>query len=409
MSKSTVLDLAIFGAEPEFPEKLHVGRPNLGDRQRLLVRINEIIDRRWFTNNGEYVQEFERRVAQLAGVKHAIATCNGAVGLEIGIRALGLTGEVIVPSFTFIATAHALEWQGITPVFADIDPRTHLLDVESVARRITPRTAGIIGVHLWSQVCEIEPLEALARRHGLKLMFDAAHAFGASRRGLRVGSFGDLEVFSFHATKFVNSLEGGAVVTDSDELARRVRLMKNFGFLGYDDVGYVGTNGKMNEISAAMGLTSIEAMDEIISINERNHRAYAAELSGLDGVRVIDFAPDQQVNYQYVVAEIDETCPIPRDRLLDVLWAENVIARRYFYPGCHRMEPYRSRRSPADDALPATCQAAARVLVLPTGQAMSRDDIHRLCGVIRLAVANGADIVERLAGSGTAVHLDAFA
>ena len=260
MAKRELSDLAIFGGMPMFDAPLHVGRPNLGDRTRLLERINDALDRRWLTNRGHYVQEFEARIAEFAGVQHCIATCNGAVGLEIGIRALELTGEVLVPAFTFVATPHALQWQGITPVFVDVDPHTHLIDLDSVRRAITPRTSGILAVHLWGQVCDAAGLQQIADEHGLKLLFDAAHALGCASDQGSVGTFGALEVFSFHATKFVNSLEGGAIVTNDDDLARKVRLMKNFGFLGFDNVGYVGTNGKMNEFSAAMGLTSLESM-----------------------------------------------------------------------------------------------------------------------------------------------------
>ena len=168
-----------------------------------------MLDNRWLTNNGPFVREFEGQVARLAGVKHCIATCNGTVALEIAIRAAGLSGEVIVPSFTFIATAHALQWQEITPVFADIDPQTHHLDPRCVEKMITPRTTGIVAVHLWGAPCDIESLSAIASKHGLKLLFDAAHAFGSSYKGRAIGSFGQGEVFSFHATKFINTLEGG--------------------------------------------------------------------------------------------------------------------------------------------------------------------------------------------------------
>ncbi|MEI2422502.1 DegT/DnrJ/EryC1/StrS family aminotransferase, partial [Arthrospira platensis SPKY2] len=173
--------------------------------------------------------------------------CNGTIALEILIRATELKGEVIVPSFTFIATAHALQWQEITPVFCDIDPKTHTLDPLAVEKMITPRTSGIIGVHVWGQPCNIEALTEIANQHNLKLVFDASHAFGCSYQGTMIGNFGEAEVFSFHATKFVNTFEGGAVVTNNDELAAKIRLMKNFGFAGFDNVIYIGTNGKMDE------------------------------------------------------------------------------------------------------------------------------------------------------------------
>src|SRR5436189_3835480 len=189
-----------------------------------MARIEDLLDRRWLSNNGPYVQEFEERLADFIGVKHCVAMCNATVALEIVIRALGLEGEVIVPSFTFIATAHALQWQEITPVFCDIDPRTHNLDVAKVEEALTPRTSGIIGVHLWGRACNVEALTEIAERRGLKLIFDAAHALGCSHGGVMIGGFGDAEVFSFHATKFFNTFEGGTVVTDDDGLATRIRL-----------------------------------------------------------------------------------------------------------------------------------------------------------------------------------------
>ena len=401
-------DLAILGGPVAFEEKLHVGRPNIGDRERLLSRLTDILDRRWLTNAGSYVQEFERRIAAEAGVKHCVATCNGAIALEIAVRALDLKGEVIVPAFTFIATAHALQWQRVTPVFADIDPRTHLIDPASVERLVTPRTTGIIGVHVWGQLCDVPALDRIAKRHGLRLLFDAAHALGCATATHKVGSFGELEVFSFHATKFVNSLEGGAIVTNNDDIARQTRLMKNFGFLGYDNVGSVGTNGKMNEFSAAMGLTSLESMDEFVANNRRNYDLYRAGLDGVRGIRLLRYDSNLRSNYQYVVAEVDESSPISRDLLLDVLWAENVIARRYFYPGCHRMEPYRSLDPDAARHLPATEKVAAQVLVLPTGQTMTPEHVSRVCSIIRVAVESGRDISRQLARS-ERVHDDLLA
>jgi len=339
--KRDIEDLAIFGGEPAFEEKLYVGRPNIGNRERLLERINDLLDRRWLTNNGPYLHEFERCLADMVGVKHCIAICNGTVALEIVIRALGLTGEVIVPAFTFIATAHALRWQEITPVFCDIDPCTHNINPHKIEDMITPLTSGIIGVHVWGRPCDIESLAEIARRHKLKLLFDAAHAFGCSYRGRMIGNFGNAEVFSFHATKFVNTFEGGAVATNDDDLAAEIRLMKNFGFTWYDKVDYIGTNGKMNEVSAAMGLTSLESMDEFIAVNYRNYKQYQSELEGIPGIQLIKFDETERCNYQYIVLKIDEhIAGLSRDQFVEILHAENVLARRYFYPGCHRMEPY---------------------------------------------------------------------
>lgn len=397
INRSGLNDLAIFGGPPAFSEPLHVGRPNVGNREDLLARINDLLDRRWFSNNGPFVQELERRIAAALGVRNCIAMCNGTVALEIAIRALRMSGEVIVPSFTFVATAHALQWQEITPVFCDIDLRTHTLDPNQVERMITPRTTGIIGVHVWGQPCDVEALAAIAARRRLALMYDASHAFGCSKNGRMVGNFGQAEVFSFHATKFFNTFEGGAIVTNDDELAGRIRLMTNFGFAGYDNVIYLGTNGKMSEISAAMGLTGLESLGDFVAVNRRNYHAYERELRGIPGLRLRRYDETEECNYQYVVAEVDEEeAGIGRDLLVRVLHAENVIARRYFYPGCHRMEPYRSFFPHAGLLLPETEQVAARVLVLPTGTSVGEAEIADVCGILRTAVTNGAELTASL-------------
>jgi dTDP-4-amino-4,6-dideoxygalactose transaminase len=392
-------DLAIFGKAPAFVEKVHVGRPNVGNRERLLNRINDMLDRNWFTNNGPYVQEFETSVAAFAGVRHCVAICNATVALEIAIRALDLTGEVIVPSFTFIATAHALQWQEITPVFCDIDPRTHTLDPGHVEKMITPRTTGIIGVHTWGHSCAIDALESIARRCNLHLLFDAAHAFGCSYKGKPIGGFGRCEVFSFHATKFFNTFEGGAVLTNEDALAEKMRLMRNFGFSGYDNVIYIGTNGKMTEVCAAMGLTSLESVNEFIETNRRNYQAYRRGLEEVPGLRMIAYDESERSNYQYIVCELDEhAAGLTRDELVAVLFAENVLARRYFFPGCHRMEPYRSYFPHASLVLPETEKLCHRVMALPTGTGVNEQAISRICEIIQTAVSNAPAVKEQLAG-----------
>ncbi len=389
--------LAILGGNPSFTAPLHVGCPNIGDRERLLARINDMLDRRWFTNNGPMVQMFEQRIAELVGVKHCVAMCNATVALEIATRAAGLQGEVIIPSFTFVATAHALQWQQITPVFCDIDPRTHTIDPEKVEQMITPRTTGIIGVHVWGQPCDIDALASIAHKHGLTLMFDAAHALGCSHRGQMIGGHGLAEVFSFHATKFLNSFEGGAVVTNDDALAEKMRLMRNFGFVGYDNVDYIGTNGKMTEVAAAMGLTSLESLDDIVAANYANYQAYQSGLADLPGVRLFCYNECEHNNFQYVVVEVDkEIAGISRDLLVQVLHAENVLARRYFYPACHRMEPYRSYFPHAGLLLPETERLTNRVMSLPTGTAVTPDDVGKICALLRQAITHAAELVDRL-------------
>lgn len=372
--------------QPFSDSPLHVGRPNIGSKEAFLKYVGDVFDRRWLTNNGPLVQEFEHRVADHLGVKHCVAICNGTVALEIAIRALGLKGEVIVPSYTFIATAHALHWQAITPVFADIDPVTHNLDPDAVRRMITPRTTGIIGVHLWGRGAPVNELQEIADEHGLKLMFDAAHAFSCSYQGIMIGNFGACEVLSFHATKFFNTFEGGAVVTNNDELAEAMRLMRNFGFAGMDNVIHPGTNGKMIEIVAAMGLVNLDALDSVIEANHRNYQIYYEELYGLPGIKLLPYDRVERNNYQYVVIEVAEDRPVARDQIIEALHTKNILARKYFWPGCHNMMPYRELYPHAGLLLPNTKQIADRVIVLPTGTTVDDEMVRFVVSEIRALV-----------------------
>jgi len=395
--KSRVTDLAIFGGTPAFTSALHVGRPNIGDRQSLLRRINDVLERKWLTNDGPCLKDFEQRICELIGVRHCVAVCNATIGLEIAIKALGLSGEVILPSFTFIASAHALRWLGITPVFCDIDPATHNIDPLRVTEMITERTTAVIGVHVWGRPCKIDALVDLTRSHELKLLFDAAHAFGCSYKGRMIGSFGNAEIFSFHATKFINSFEGGAIVTNDDELAAKLRLARNFGFAGLDTVTSLGTNGKMNEVSAAMGLTSLESLEKFVAANYRNYKQYQQEIAEVSGISILPYDEGENCNYQYVVLEINEDAMgINWDELDDILCAENVLTRRYFYPGCHRMEPYRTRYAQASLSLPETERLAAKVLCLPTGTAVGQAEISTICQIIQFIAREGSAIKGRM-------------
>ena len=353
--------------QPVFSEVLHVGRPNIMGKEQFLSSVAQILENQWLTNNGPYVQKFEQEIAKRLGVKHCVAMCNGTIALEIAIRALGLSGEVIVPSWTFVATAHSLYWQGITPVFADINPETHNLDPDSVRRMITPRTSGIIGVHLWGRAAPVDELQSIADEKGLKLMFDAAHAFGSTYKGQSIGRFGACEVFSFHATKSFNTMEGGAVTTNDDELAEAMRLMRNFGFQGYDNVIYPGTNGKMIEVCAAMGLANLEHFNEIVSINRRNHATYREALAGISGLQVLNYQDNEKNSHHYVVLEVDQNCRFDRDEIISALHAENVLARKYFWPGAHMMRPYRDLFPHAGLVLPNTIELAQKVIILPNG------------------------------------------
>ena len=389
--------MAIFGGKPAFSEKLHVGRPNIGDKKTILNSISDILDSRWLTNNGKYLQEFEERIRNYLGVKHCIAVCNGTQGLQLAIKAMNLMGEVILPSFTFVATAHALTWQGLTPVFCDIDPNTYDIDPDNIEKLITENSSAILGVHLWGRTCDTDKLDEIAKKHNLKLFFDAAHAFGCSRNNIMVGNFGEAEILSFHATKFVNTFEGGAVVTNNDELADKIRLMRNFGFAGYDNVTSIGTNAKMSEVSAAMGLCNFDSIEKFIAVNQSNYNIYKDELRNNNSLKVLEYNENEKNNYQYIVLELDEgKTKISRDQLLKFLWAENILARRYFYPSCHNLEPYKSDYQNYHGELSVTENIANKVITLPTGTSITRNHISKICNIIKLIVDNGARIKEKL-------------
>ncbi len=390
--------LTLFGGDPEFSRTLHVGTPNIGDTKRFLTRVENLLNRRVLTNRGPLVRELESRMTELLSVKHCVTMSNGTAALEIATRALNFKGNAIVPALTFVATAHALEWQRVRPIFADIMPTTHHLDPRWIRRLATSLTSGVIPVNLWGRTVDIDAVVAEATMRDLAVVFDSSHAFGCTYKGKPVGGFGDAEIFSFHATKFVNTFEGGAVTTNDDALAERIRLMQNFGFADRDEVIHVGINGKMNEVQAAMGLTSVEAMKGFISHNHENYCAYLEGLRYLDGINLIEYDAAERNNYQYIVIEVDDVVTgLHRDQLMQVLHTEGVDARRYFYPGCHRMEPYRSRPKPNGQDLKLTDEMLARVLTLPTGTAVTTGDIRRVVALMQRIHERRNDISRKLA------------
>jgi dTDP-4-amino-4,6-dideoxygalactose transaminase len=264
---------------------------------------------------------------------------------------------------------------------------------------ITPRTSGIIGVHLWGRPCNIEALQSIADQQRLALMFDASHAFTCTHHGMKIGNFGNCEVFSFHATKFFNSFEGGAVVTNDDELAAKIRLMKNFGFSGYDNVIYPGVNGKMTEVCAAMGLTNLESLDYFRSINKRNYDIYKQRLGNIRSFRLLDFDSTEEYNFQYVVLELNSLCSIPRDIIIDILHEEKILARKYFWPGCHKMLPYRAYYPHSGLLLPNTQSIAQRIIVLPTGASVTPNHINIICDILHFVDTHSEVIISRLASA----------
>lgn len=397
-TKTRPEQLAFFGGTPLFAAPLHVGRPNIGDQQAFLRRTQDILDRRWLTNDGPLVRQFEAQLAEICGTPHVVCVANATIGLQMALRALARPGRILMPSFTFVGTAHSAQWQGMAPLFCDVAPLCHHIDPAAVAQAISAESSAILAVHLWGMPCDHDALQTLASKHGLPLIYDSAHALGCSLGPRPIGSLGDAEVFSFHGTKVVNSFEGGAISTHNAELAAQLRSMRNFGFSGYDQTTGVGTNAKMSEISAAMGLTNLEAFPGFIAANRRNHQQYTEGLRDLPGLRLLSYPSHNKNNYQYLIIEIDESqAGLSRDALVEILHAENILARRYFYPGCHRLLPY-SNRPPEDrEFLPHTDEMSRRVLALPTGTAVGEREIAGVLSILQTALAYPSLSTRRLA------------
>jgi dTDP-4-amino-4,6-dideoxygalactose transaminase len=342
----------------------HVGRPNLPDREKVLAKFAQVLDNQWLTNMGPLSLELEERISSMLGVKHCICVCNATTGLGLLQRSLDLQGEVIIPAFTFIATAHSLRWQRIDPVFCDVRMEDHLIDPAKIEALITPRTSAIMAVPIWGQPCDYTALQAIADKHDLKLIFDSAHAFGCKSGDRYLGGFGDAEVFSFHATKVFSTGEGGAITTNSDELAEKLRLMRNFGFTNYDKTDHIGTNAKMSEFAAAYGLVHLDELESIIEHNKKIHQTYLDEFNDFRELTFLDYTFPGKNNYQYIVAHVASDI---RDSLVDYFHSHNILLRRYFHPGCHRMEPYASHEQYMGLHLSNTNKISSEIVVFPTG------------------------------------------
>jgi dTDP-4-amino-4,6-dideoxygalactose transaminase len=387
------LSLALLGAAPAFDRPLAVGAPVVerDTRERYLALLAEMFDRNWLTNDGPLVRRLELEVATLHAVRHCVVVSNGTLAQMLLLRALELTGEVVLPSFTFVATAHACVLEGLTPVFCDVSRETLMAGPEEVGRALTPATRAVVGVHLFGNVADAAGLSALASRHGHALVFDAAHAFGCRRANAPIGSSGRAEILSFHATKAFSTFEGGAVLTNEPELDARIRALRNFGFRGYDDVAWLGTNAKLPESSAAFGLASLPAVERRRELSRTIYEAYRERLDAIPGLRVLPVGQEGRSNYHYAPVLVDaEAFGLTRDLLYRLLWAENVLVRRYFHPGVHRMEAY--ARSARRDSLPVTEEVSERILCLPSGFAHPVETVERIVEVVREARAEAGAI-----------------
>jgi len=375
---------------PAFDEPLYVNRPVAVNKPGFLSRFDKIWDAHWFTNDGPMVQELEQALADYLGVKHCVLASNGTAAMGLLIDALELGGEVILPAFTFVSTAHLLTLRKVMPVFADICPDGHDLSVEHCRALITDRTSAIIATHIWGRPAQIQDLQALCDKAGIPLIFDAAHAFGARSGGQMLGRFGRAEVFSFHATKLFHTFEGGAVTTQDDSLADRLRKFRNFGFTEYDQVDCIGTNAKMSEVHAAMGLANLETIDEILAQTKNVYDAYDDGLRSIKGLELVGPRAKAETNHYYIPVLVDEAkFGMTRDELVARLHEQNVLVRRYFYPGTHQLAPYKTGEG-HEHRLPATDQVSSRIVVFPGGASLTVPDVSRLCELLERMQSHNA-------------------
>ena len=390
----------VLGDTPEFDTPVPVGQLYFPDWARYEAAMRGIFARQYYTNQGPLAQELEQRLAGFLGVRHVVCVTNATIGLLMAVKALDLRGKVLVPAFTFPATVQALTWAGVAPAFCDVDLQTQQLDVAAARAQIGPDVSAILGVNLWGGACDIAALQDMARKNGLRLFFDSAHAFGCRAGGVPIGNFGELEVFSFHATKILSATEGGCICTNDDLLAARLRNIRSSYGAGTPTPVPLTSNGRMSEAQAAVGLMSLEDFPRILARNRQLHERYQAGLAHVPGLQLVRPSGVDTTNYQYLVTRIDASrFGLTRDQLLAVLKAENINVRRYFHPGMHRALPYVDELPWYRDALPATDLLCHTSLQFPLGALVSDDTVDRICARVAAAHANAARIRAALGGS----------
>lgn len=364
-------------------EPIYVTRPNLPPLEKLQPYLEEIWKNRILTNNGPFHQQFEKELAKYLDVEYVNLFTNATLALVIGLQALRITGEVITTPFSFVATTHALKWNGITPVFCDIEEATLNIDPDKIEALITPKTTAIMPVHVYGHPCNIEKTQAIADKYGLKVIYDAAHAFGIRMKDNNLLLEGDMSVLSFHGTKLFNTFEGGAIISKDEKLKKRIDFLKNFGFADELTVIAPGINGKMNEFQSALGLLSLEIVDEEIANRKKNAEIYFELLKDVKGIKVFDKFDGYKYNYGYFPVLIDEKeFGTSREKVYDELKENNIYARRYFYPLISNMPSYRSLPTATKENLPVANNIAEQVLCLPIYGALRSENIKELTKII---------------------------
>ncbi|NTV83904.1 MAG: DegT/DnrJ/EryC1/StrS family aminotransferase [Bacteroidales bacterium] len=347
----------------------------LPDINKYKKYVDRIYQSGWVTNNGQLVIELEKRLSEFLGVRNVILISNGTLAMQVLYKALELKGEIITTPFSFVATTSSIVWEGLEPVFADIDPLDYCLDPGQVEKKITEKTSAIVAVHVFSNPCDVESLEMIAKKHGIKLIYDAAHAFAVDYQGKSILTHGDASTLSFHATKIFHTIEGGAIITEDDELCKKIRLMINFGIAGYDSITELGINAKMNEFQAAMGLSVLDHVRDNISKRKTIYEAYTRAFSTNDHIQLQVIRPGSTLNYSYFPVLFDSENALLKVR--EALNKKEIYPRRYFYPSLNTL-PYMFKKQ----QVPVSESVSSRVLCLPIYEDLEQERIEEIIEII---------------------------
>ena len=370
------------GMDIKMEEKIYVTKPSMPPIEEYITEIQSIWDEHILTNMGPKHKKLEAELTEYLKVPHVSLMVNGHMALEMAIQAMNLTGEVITTPFTFASTTHAIVRNGLKPVFCDIDPLTCTIDADRIEGLITDRTSAILPVHVYGNVCNVEKIDKIAKKYGLKVIYDAAHAFGEEYKGIGIGNFGNASMFSFHATKVFNTIEGGAVCYSDEDFGLDLYRLKNFGIRGPEKVDYVGANAKMNEFQAAMGLCNLRHVNNEIAKREKVYGLYVDRLKDIEGVRMLELQKDVKHNYSYLPIIIDENeFGLTRNEVFDLLAQNNIYSRKYFYPITNSYNCFHGQFKVGET--PIALHISKRVLTLPMYADLTEEQIDIICSTIR--------------------------
>lgn len=356
----------------------------LPDLKDFVPYLEDIWESKWLTNNGAYHEKLEKTLCDYLGVEHLNLFSNGTLALIVALQALKISGEVITTPYSFVATTHSLWWNNIKPVFVDIEPETFNIDPDRIEAAITPATTAIMPVHVYGNPCKVDKIQKIADTYGLRVIYDAAHAFGVRQNGVSVLNYGDLSILSFHATKVYSTIEGGAIICHDQKMKHRIDFLKNFGFAGETTVVAPGINAKLNEVQAAFGLLSLKVVDEAIARRKKMAAVYREGLADIQGIHFLPEVDSLQQNYGYFPILVDDAVyGMRRDELYELMRSHHIMGRRYFYPLISDFPTYRGLPSAAKENLPVATRVASQVICLPMHHNLAEEDVKDIIQIIK--------------------------